>query len=517
MEFDYVIVGAGSAGCVLAGRLSEDPGVTVALLEAGGPDKKREVKVPAAFAKLFKTECDWNYSTVAQPELAGRELYWPRGRMLGGSSSMNAMMWVRGTRADYDGWNVPGWSYDEVLPYFKKAERREGGDRGGVYGTGGPLWISEQRSPNASTLAFLEACQAQGMTRLPEPNGDTNEGCAQTPVSQRRGQRWSTADGYLRPARKRANLTVLTGAHAKRIVIENGRATAVEYGDTRVTARREVVLSAGAVGSPHLLMLSGVGDPDHLRDVGVEPVHELPAVGEHLADHLATAVTRHCPEPITLATAETLPNLARYLLARRGPFTSNVGEAVAFLRSGDDQPAPDLELIFAPVPFIEHGLRPPAGHGVTIGVVLLRPESTGRIRLASADPAAPPVIDPRYLSADEDLPRIMHGLRKAEELLATAPLKRYAAGCMDPYPEGAEDDEVLAEYVREHAETLYHPAGTCRMGTGEDSVVDPELRVRGIEGLRVADASVMPSLNRGHTNAPAIMIGEKAADLIRSA
>jgi choline dehydrogenase len=515
MEHDYVIVGAGSAGCALAARLSEDASVTVALLEAGGPDDSSEIHVPAAFPKLFKTDYDWDYSTAGQPELDGRELYWPRGRMLGGSSSLNAMMWVRGHYDDYDEWDLPGWSYEDVVPYFKRAEGRVGSNKGDVYGTSGPVTISEQRSPNETTRAFLDACAAAGLKRLPELNGPSNEGYAQTPVSQRRGRRCSAADAYLRPARRRRNLTVVTGAQVSRVVIEDGRATGVEYGGERVAARREVVLAAGAIGSPHLLMLSGVGDPGHLRDVGVEPVVERPEVGRHLQDHLSVAVVRRCPKDVTLASAESLPNVVRYLLARRGPFTSNVGEAVVFTRSGPSLHAPDLELIFAPVPYIAHGLAPPDGHGVTVGVVLLQPESAGRITLASADPAAPPVIDPAYLTGESDLRRLVHGVRRAEELLAADALKPYVGDVMEPYV-GADDDEALARYVREHAETLYHPTGTCRMGADEDSVVDPDLRVRGVEGLRVADVSVLPRITRGHTNAPAIMIGEKAADLVRT-
>ena len=514
MEHDYVIVGAGSAGCALAARLSEDASVTVALLEAGGPDDKSEIHIPAAFPKLFKTEYDWDYSTAKQPELDGRELYWPRGRMLGGSSSLNAMMWVRGHYDDYDDWDVPGWSYEDVVPYFKRVEGRVGSNRGDVYGTSGPVTISEQRSPNVTTRAFLEACAAAGLTRLPELNGPSNEGYALTPVSQRRGRRCSAADAYLRPARGRPNLTVVTGAQVSRVLIEDGRATGVEYGGERVTARREVVLAAGAVGSPHLLMLSGVGDPEHLRGAGVEPVVESPEVGRHLQDHLSVGVVRHCPERVTLAGAESLPNIARYLLARRGPFTSNVGEAVVFTKSAPTLHAPDLELIFAPAPYIAHGLTPPTEHGVTLGVVLLRPESSGRITLASADPAVPPVIDPAYLTKESDLRRLMRGVRRAEELMAADALKPYVGDVMQPYV-GADDEEALAAYVRGHSETLYHPTGTCRMGTGADSVVDPDLRVRGVEGLRVADVSVLPQITRGHTNAPAIMIGEKAADLIR--
>ncbi|MCW2878419.1 MAG: Choline dehydrogenase [Sphaerisporangium sp.] len=513
MEYDYVIVGAGSAGCVLANRLSADPSVRVALLEAGGADRKLEIRMPAGFSKLFKTRYDWNYSTAKQTEMFGRELYWPRGRTLGGSSSINAQMWIRGTRADYDGWNLPGWSYDEVLPYFRRSERRVGSNRGEVYGTDGPIYVSELRSPNVTTQAFLRACEEIGLARLDELNGASNDGCSPTPVTQDRGRRWSAADAYLRPAMGRPNLTVLTAAQVRRVVLdEDGRATGVEYDEgRRVTAAREVILSAGAIGSPYLLMLSGIGDPDELRAAGVEPRHELPGVGRNLMDHLASAVILECPEPVTLAAAESIGNLTRYLLGRSGMLTSNVGEAVAFLRTTPSEPAPDIELLFAPVPFADHGMTPPPGHGITIGVILLQPESRGRITLGDGQV----VIDPCYLTAEADMRRMVAGLKKAREVAATTALKPYTGKPMRPYEE-AETDEEIAELVRRHSETLYHPAGTCKMGIDDDAVVDPSLRVIGVPGLRVVDTSVMPMLNRGHTHAPTIMIAERASDLIRA-
>lgn len=522
VEYDYVIVGAGSAGCVLANRLSADPATTVALIEAGGADDRLEIRMPAGFAKLFKTGYDWDFTTVEQTGMSGRRLYWPRGRMLGGSSSMNAQMWVRGHRADYDGWDLPGWSYDEVLPYFRRAERRTGSNRGGVYGTAGPIHISELRSPNPVTAVFLRACEEIGITRLDELNGPSNEGCSPTPVTQRRGRRCSSADAYLRPAARRPNLTVLTSSHVRRVLIEEGRATGVEYGEgtdgdanggggggTVVRARREVLLAAGAVGSPHLLMLSGVGAADELLAEGVEPVHDLPGVGRNLQDHLASGIILHCPRPITLAGAESIGNLLRFLVGGRGMLTSNVGEAVAFIRTSPDEPAPDIELIFAPGPFIDHGLTPPPGHGLTIASILLRPESRGRVLLNGRDA----VIDPAYLTAEADIGRQVAGLRKARELFATAALLPFAGPPMNPYW-GAGTDEELARWIRERSETLYHPVGTCRMGEDEGAVVDPALRVHGVEALRVVDASIMPVINRGHTHAPTVMIAEKAADLI---
>lgn len=510
MEYDYVIVGAGSAGCVLANRLSMDPGVTVALVEAGGQDDKLEIRMPAGFAKLFKTEYDWNYTTAKQAEMSGREMYWPRGRVIGGSSSLNAQMWVRGTAHDYDQWDIPGWGYDEVLPYFTKAEHRVGTNRGGVYGSAGPLYISELRSPNVTTGAFLKACEELGFTRLDELNGRSNEGYSPTPVTQNRGRRWSAADAYLRPALKRPNLTVITGANVDRVLFDGKRAIGVEHdGGTQVRATKEVILSAGAIGSPYLLLRSGVGAADELRDAGVEIVHELPEVGKNLQDHLATGVYLECKQPVTLVSAESLINLLRYLVLRSGMLTTNVGEAVAFIRTSQEEPAPDIELIFAPGPFINHGLDKPEGHGVTVGVVLLQPESRGRVGLSGREA----LIDPGYLAKEADVKRLVAGLKVAKQVLATNAMKAYAGGPMDPYW-APETDEELAQWVRERGETLYHPVGTCRMGTDAESVVDPALRVRGVEGLRVVDVSIMPTLNRGHTHAPAIMIGEKGAELI---
>jgi choline dehydrogenase len=521
-DYHYVIVGAGSAGCVLAGRLSADPACRVVLLEAGGSDRTREIRIPVAFTKLLRTGYDWNYRTSKQPQLSDRELYWPRGKTLGGSSSMNGQAWTRGHRVDYDGWaqSCPGWSYDEVVPYFQRAERRVGSNAGGVYGSSGAQFVSELRDPNPTTLAFLAGCAELGLRRLGEVNEPDNTGYGPTPVTQRRGLRNSAADAYLHPARRRRNLTVLTGAYAQRILLDGARATGVEYRDAagvtqRVTASREVILSAGAVNSPQLLMLSGIGEPDQLRDAGVEPRHDLVGVGANLQDHLACAVTLHCPKPITLVGADSWAQLARFLLLRRGMLTSSVNEAVAFVRSDPALAAPDIELVWLPVPLLGEGLTPPPGHRLTVGVELLQPDNHGDIRLASADPAEPPVIDPGYLTAESDLRSLVAGLRIAERLCDTAALRPYVSAPMAPWP-GKVDDAKLATFIREHAGTAFHPVGTCRMGSDDAAVVDCELRVRGLDGLRVVDASVMPRIIRGHTHAPTVMIAERAADLIRA-
>ena len=438
--YRYVIVGAGSAGCVLAGRLSADPACRVLLLEAGGSDRTREIRIPAGFTKLFQSAYDWSYRTSKQPELSDRQLYWPRGKTLGGSSSINGQAWTRGHRVDYDGWaqSCPGWSYDDVLPYFRRAERRVGSNAGGVYGRSGPQFISELRDPNPTTSAFLAACAELGLRRLGELNEPDNTGYAPTPVTQRRGLRHSAADAYLHPARRRRNLTVLTGAHAQRILLDGARATGVEYRDAagltqRVAASGEVILSAGAVNSPQLLMLSGIGDPDRLRAAGVEPRHDLVGVGANLQDHLACGVIVHCPKPITLVAADSPAQLARFLLLRRGLLTSSVNEAVAFLRSDPALAAPDLELVWLPVPLLGEGLTPPTRHGLTLGVELLQPDSHGDIRLASADPAEPPVIDPGYLTAESDLRGLVDRpahCRAAVRHRCAAPVRRRAHGTL---------------------------------------------------------------------------------------
>jgi choline dehydrogenase len=516
--FDYIIVGAGSAGCVLANRLSTDPKVRVALLEAGPRDRKLEIKLPAAFPKLFHTKFDWDLFTTSQPELKARELYWPRGKTLGGSSSLNAQMWVRGARADYDHWDsvAPGWSFDEVLPYFRRSENRVGSNGGGVYGVGGPLWIEELRDPNPLRVPFFQACAEQGLTRLDELNEPGIDGFAPTPVTQHRGRRWSTADGYLRPALERPNLKLFIGTAVRRLRLEGSRAVGVDYVRSRgaggsLSASREVILCAGAIHSPHLLQLSGIGDPEMLNAAGIAPVVDSPAVGRNLQDHLSVPVIMYSREQITLLNAEKPAELVKFLTRRRGMLTSNVGEGVAFGRSEPGLAHPDLEFVFAPVPFIEHGLVTPPGHGITIGVVLLQPESRGSVTPRSTDPSAAPVIDAGYLTAPADLRRLVSGVEQAQRMFGTKALGAHVTNPMMPGP----GDTDIAEYVRTTAETLYHPSGTCRMGADSESVVDPELRVRGVENLRVVDASVMPRIIRGHTHAPTVMIAERASDLIR--
>jgi choline dehydrogenase-like flavoprotein len=521
---DFIVIGAGSAGCALAARLSENLGNRVLLLEAGPLDKKQEIRIPAAFAKLFHTDLDWNYQTEPEPQTGDRPRYWPRGKVLGGSSSMNAMMYVRGNATDYDQWrqlgNI-GWGFEDVLPYFKKSEgfRGEGGDRA-FHGTSGPLRVSSQRSPNVLAEAFIAAGQHLGLKRVDDINGQTQDGIGLTHVTQRNGRRWSAADAFLKPAMRRPNLTVETECLVHKIAIVGNKATTVTYEHggriTVAQAAKEIVLCAGAVGSPQVLMLSGIGPASTLQQCGISVVVDLPGVGQNLQDHPSVGTTFHCKLPVTLASAESLSNLARYLILGRGPLTSNIGEALGFIRTREDLAAPNIELIFAPAFFMEHGAANPQGHGFTVGVILLRPDSRGSITLKSSDPRVYPSIRPNYLSADSDIAAFLAGVRFARKLAAAPAFDPYRGNEVWPGID-KQNDEDLTKFIREKVETLYHPVGTCKMGSDSMAVVDDQLRVRGVGGLRVADASIMPTIIGGHTNAPAIMIGEKAADLVRTA
>jgi choline dehydrogenase len=521
--YDYVIVGAGSAGCVLASRLTEDPNTRVLLLEAGGPASAREVRIPAAFSKLYKTVVDWNYSTEPEPCLNNRKLYWPRGKMIGGSGSMNAMIYIRGNPCDYDDWaglGNDGWRFQDVLPYFKKAERQERG-ASEYHGASGPLSVADLRRVNPLTRSFLAAAKELGIPANSDFNGATQDGAGLYQVTQMAGQRHSTADAYLTPAQARENLTVLTHAQATEIVVENHRAVGIEYlllGSAIETAlaEREVILTGGAVNSPQLLLLSGIGPADEIRRVGIHVVHDVPGVGKNLQDHLMVSVGYLCKKPVSMANAESLGNFLRYLVFKRGPLVSNVAEAGIFSRTRAGLREPDLQLLFGPAYYVNHGLTPRKEHCFGFGPTVVTPESRGSISLKSANPLEPPAIRANYLSIPADMRVIVEGVKLSRQLAHAKSFEVYRGGELHP-GSSVQSDEEIAEFVRAEAETLYHPVGTCKMGNDSMAVVDASLRVHGIDGLRVADASVMPRIPSGNTNAPTIMIAEKAADLIRAA
>ena len=518
-----MIVGAGSAGCVLAARLTEDPSTRVLLLEAGGRGVHPNIAIPAAFAKQFKTKLDWDYSTEPEPACENRSLYIPRGKGLGGSSSMNAMLYVRGRPLDYDLWEsegASGWSWNDVRPYFLRAENNERG-ASEHHATGGPLNVADERSPRQLTGRFIAAAERSGIPRIPDYNGPEQDGVSPVQVTQRNGRRFSAADAYLRPNMKRENLTVVTGAQVLRVELDNERATGVRYRDRRgreqvASADREVLVAAGSIGSPQLLMLSGVGPADHLREVGVEAKHDLPGVGQNLQDHPYVVCIWESTLGGSLYGADKPKPLLEWILRRSGPLTSTVAEAFAFVRSRPGLPAADLQYHFAPAYFNDNGFDEFDGHAFTLGPVLVAPKSRGWIKLRSADPADKPRILTGSLSEPEDVQALVAGMKIAREIAAAEPLAE--AKGREIFPgDGVDTEDDLAADLRRRVELLYHPVGTCKMGSGDDAVVDAELRVRGIGNLRVADASVMPVIPGGNTNAATIMIGERAADLIRGA
>ncbi|WP_158883793.1 GMC family oxidoreductase [Amycolatopsis anabasis] len=512
--YDYVIVGAGSAGCVLAARLSEDPGVTVCLVEAGPPDTAEEVHIPYAFAKLFRTGLDWDYDTHDEPFCENRRIYLPRGRVLGGTSSMNAMVYIRGNRADYDDWNQPGWSYAELLPYFRRSEDNERG-ADFYHGAGGPLGVAEGRSRNPMTTAFVEAALQAGYPANDDFNGPAQDGFGRYQVTQRAGKRCSTAAGFLRPALPRPNLTVETDLQVHRVLVENGRAAGItgqRFGQAlTIRAEREVILAAGAYNSPQLLMLSGIGPADLLRAFGIPVVLDQPQVGANLQDHPQTNLNFLHSEPVSLMVTAEERYIRQFVLERSGPLTSNGPEVGGFVRTRDGLTEPDAQFHVAPMMFAEGGLGSPTSHAISYGACVLKPLSRGTVHIVSPDPTAKPRISHNYYAEPADLDVAVRGLRIGLEIARQEGLARYTEKLHLP-PE-SESDSDLRTHVRRYTQTLFHPAGTCAMGT----VVDAELRVRGMAGLRVVDASVMPSLVRGNTNAPTIAIAEKAADLIRGA
>jgi choline dehydrogenase-like flavoprotein len=524
-QFDYVIAGGGSAGCVLAGRLSEDPSVSVCLLEAGGSGDNWVVTTPAAVVLMVPSSLNnWAFETVPQPGLGGRRGYQPRGRALGGSSAINAMVYIRGHRIDYDRWAAlgnAGWSYAEVLPYFKRSENNEELD-GEYHGRGGPLNVAALRTGNPYQEIFLQAAQQAGLPRNADFNGAEQEGVGIYQVTQRNGERWSAARAYLQPHRSRPNLRVVTGARATRIVVQGKRATGIECSISGATetfaARAEVIVAGGALQSPQLLMLSGIGDGEELRKFGIPMVQHLPGVGRNLRDHIDYVFAYRADSLDLFGTSlrgglRLLREIGRYRRERRGMVTTNFAEAGGFVRTQPGAAVPDVQLHFVIGAVDNHARTRHLGHGYSLHTCLLRPKSTGRVALASADSLAAPAIDPNFYGEAEDLEAMVGAFKLGRRILdapALASLPR-----SDMFTADVRTDDQIRATLRERSDTIYHPVGSCRMGVDDLAVVDPQLRVRGVDGLRVVDASVMPDLIGGNTNAPTIMIAEKAADLIR--
>ncbi len=525
--YDYVIAGAGSAGCVLAARLTEDPATRVLLLEAGPPDDADQIHMPAALNLLFQSTYDWNYRTVPQERAAGRSIYWPRGRTLGGSSSINAMIYIRGSRYDYNTWRdeygCEGWGYTDLLPYFLRAE---GNSRGAsaYHGASGPLSVTDPRHKSPLAGAFVEAAVHAGLPANGDFNGARQDGVGFYQVTQRRGRRCSAADAYLHPAAGRPNLTIQTDALVTGIAMSGGHAVGVHYlrrgvAET-VHAEAEVILAAGAIGSPQLLMLSGIGPADHLRSHGIEVLADSPGVGANLSDHPVVTAMWLTPKSRGLWEQAGPANMARWQLTHSGPLTTNIAESGGFSRSDPALPAPDIQWHALPAPYQDAGLTDPAIRALSLLIALVAVGSRGQIRLASGDPRHKPLIDPAYLSDGADIEPLVAGIRMAREFAAARPMSKICAAELAPGGDVRSDAEIRA-FIRRDLSTIYHPVGTCAMGGDSKlaasrltSVVDPELRVRGVEGLRVVDASVMPTVPRGNTNAPTIAIAERAADLI---
>jgi choline dehydrogenase len=525
-DFDYVIIGAGSAGCVLANRLSSDPGVTVALLEAGGRDLNPWLHIPAGyFRTMFNPKLTWQFGAGPEPHLDGRIVPWPRGRVLGGTSAVNGLLYVRGQPQDFDTWRQlgnAGWSYRDVLPYFRRSEDQERG-ADDYHGVGGPQGVSDVRMKNPLCEAFIAAAMAAGIQHTTDFNGASQEGVGYYQLTTRNGRRCSTAVGYLNPARSRGNLTIITNAVVARIALEGRRATGVVYrrdGELRtVRARREVLLSAGAIGSPQILQLSGIGPAPVLKQAGIEVRHELPGVGENLQDHYQARFVYDCTLQASLNDVwhsrwKQFQAGLEYVTGRRGILTIGAGVVGLFTRSREGLEAPDIQFHFMPLSAERPGQGLHTFSGVTVSVCQLRPESRGVLRITSPDPEAPPSIVANYLASETDRRVLVDGMRLLRRIVRQREFARHVRREYLPGSSVESDGELLA-YAKDKGTTIFHPCGTCKMGRDGKAVVDERLRVHGISGLRVVDASIMPTMTSGNTNAPTIMIGEKASDMIR--
>ena len=526
IEADYVIVGAGSAGCVMAARLSEDPGTQVVLLEAGPKDSNPWIHIPLGYGKpIDDKRVNWCYET--EPDLNGRRFFWPRGKVLGGSSSINGLVYIRGQAEDFDHWRQlgnAGWSFDDVLPYFRKSEDKIGGGDD-LHGTGGLLAVSEVDRYDPISQAFVKSCVDLGFPRTNDFNGRVQEGAGYYQTTTARSRRWSTAKAYLEPAKARPNLVIRTGCQATRVLLENGRAVGVEYqspaGRQTARANREVVVSGGAYGSPQLLQLSGLGPAEHLRDMGIEVIRDMPAVGSNLHDHFGIYLMWKCSKAITMNDLENswprkIMAGIRYGLFRDGPMAVNGIRAGIFTRTDARLERPDMQINLLEWSTLERSKDKVIPHpfpGFTLGPVHLSPDGRGTVRLGSPDPLAQPAITFGFLGSEYDMRAMVEGVKLARKIAEQPAMKPYVVNELVPGLKAASDAD-LEQFVRDTGVTNHHPTSSCAMGTGTNTVVDPRLRVHGIEGLRVADASIMPSVVAGNTNAPSIMIGEKAAAMI---
>ena len=529
--FDYVIVGAGAAGCVLASRLSEDPSVRVCLLEAGGPDTSVLIHAPMGFAVSAPLNLNnWGYETVPQAGFNGRRGYQPRGKVMGGSTSINAMVYTRGHKADYDHWaslGNPGWSYEEVLPLFKRSENNHCFGDNAYRGTGGPLQVSYLRSPSPINDVFLQACEQTGLPRTADYNGEQQLGCGPTQAMQAGGERCSAAKAFITPYLNRANLTVVTGAHTERVLMDGKRATGVQYlhngTSVQVTAAREVILSAGAFGSPQLLMLSGIGPQSQLQAHGINTVHTLPGVGQNLQDHITTVLIQRTPrKDVALGVSfsglvTVVKSIFEWRNKRTGWITSNVAESQGFLKTDPSADKPDIQLALCTGIVDDHNRKTHLGHGYTLHVTLCRPKSRGSVTLQSAKSTDAPLIDTAFFQHPDDIATMVKGTQIGLDILKAKAFDGYRGEML--YPVDRNNPKQIEAFLRDHSDTEYHPSGTCKMGPHGDpmAVVDAELRVHGIQNLRVVDTSIMPTLTGGNTTAPTIMIAEKAAELLRAA
>lgn len=525
-EFDFVIVGAGSAGCVLAHRLSENPAFKVAILEAGGRDVNPWIHIPAGyFRTMFNPAVTWTYDCGPEPHLDNRIVPWPRGKVLGGSSSINGLLYVRGQQQDYDTWRQlgnPGWSFRDVLPYFKRAEDQERGSDE-MHGSGGPLGVSDVRMENPLVEAYIQACVAAGIPRTKDFNGPVQEGAGYYQLTNRNGRRCSAAVAYLNPARRRPNLSIITNAAVSSLDLDGRRVRGVRYRigseERLIKARREVILAAGAIGSPQILQVSGIGPAEALQTAGVGVRHALPGVGMNLQDHFQIRFVYECNLPGSLNDVWhsrwlQVKTGLEYATRRTGILTIGAGVGGAFLRSRPELDLPDIQFHIMPLSADKPGESLHTFSGMTVSVCQLRPESRGTITITSADTRVPPRIVANYLDTESDRRVMLDGMKKIREVSGQRPFAQYVKAERFPGPQAASEDALMA-YMREKGTTIFHPTGTCKMGTDEMAVVDPRLKVRGIEGLRVVDGAIMPRVVSGNTNAPIIMIAEKAADMIK--